>query len=85
MILETCVDCILEKLTKTKKTSATRSGGLLEVMHTKISRPYSSTFCGNKYFLTFINDFSRYGYVYLIKEKSDVLEKFKIFKTEAEN
>ena len=39
----------------------------------------------NKYFLTFIDDFLRYGYIYLIKEKSDALEKFKIFKTEVKN
>ena len=48
--LDTCVDCIRGKLTKTKKKSATRSSDLLEVMHTDISGPYSSTFCRNKYF-----------------------------------
>ena len=36
------------------------------------------------FFLTFIDDFSRYGYLYLIQEKSDVLEKFKVFKLEVE-
>ena len=35
-------------------------------------------------FLTFIDDFSRYGYLYLIKEKSDALDKFKVFKLEVE-
>ena len=35
-------------------------------------------------FFTFIDDFSRYGYVFLIKEKSEVLEKFKIFKLQVE-
>ena len=32
--------------------------------------------------MTFIDDFSRYGYVYLISHKSEALERFKIFKTE---
>lgn len=44
----------------------------------------SSTLCGNKYFITFIDDFSRYGYVHLINEKSDAFERFKIFKLEVE-
>ena len=32
--------------------------------------------------MTFIDDFSRYGYVYLISHKSEALDRFKIFKTE---
>ena len=37
------------------------------------------------YFITFTDDFSRYGYVYLLKNKSDSFEKFKEFKAEVEN
>jgi hypothetical protein len=33
-------------------------------------------------FITFTDDFSRYGYIYPIKEKSEVLVKFNIFKAE---
>jgi hypothetical protein len=36
-------------------------------------------------FITFTDDFSRYGYIYPIKEQSEALDKFKIFKTEVEN
>jgi hypothetical protein len=36
-------------------------------------------------FITFTDDFSRYGYIYPIKERSEVLDKFKIFKAEVEN
>ena len=71
-------------MTKTKKKGANRSLNVLEIIHKDVSGPYSLTICGNKYFLTFIDDFSRYGYVFLIKEKSEVLEKFKIFKLEVE-
>ena len=35
--------------------------------------------------LTFTNDFIRYGYVYLLKHKSDSFKKFKEFKVEVEN
>ena len=31
----------------------------------------------HKYFITFIDDYSRYGFVELIREKSDSLEAFK--------
>ena len=34
---------------------------------------------GARYFLTFIDDFSRFTFVYLIKEKSEVIDKFKDF------
>ena len=72
------------KLTKIKKKSATRSQNLLEIVHTNISGPCSTTLCDNKYFITFIDDFFRYGYVYLIKEKIDALEMFKVFRTKVE-
>jgi hypothetical protein len=34
---------------------------------------------GNEYFMVFIDDFSKYNYVYLIKDKSDEFERFKEF------
>ena len=83
--IESCVDCIKGKLTKTrKKQGAARSSDLLELIHTDISGPYSHSLCGKSFFVTFIDDFSRYGYVYLISHKSEALERFKIFKTEVE-
>jgi hypothetical protein len=36
-------------------------------------------------FITFIDDYSRYGYIYPIKERSEALDKFKIFKAEVGN
>ena len=40
---------------------------------------------GYRYFLTFTNDLSRYGYIYLMKHKSETFEKFKEFQSEVEN
>ncbi|GKA70136.1 retrotransposon protein, putative, ty1-copia subclass [Tanacetum coccineum] len=37
------------------------------------------------YFVTFTDDFSRYGYVYLLKHKHEVFETFKLFQKEVEN
>jgi hypothetical protein len=36
-------------------------------------------------FITFTDDYSRYGYIYPIKERSEALDKFKIFKAKVGN
>ena len=40
---------------------------------------------GYRYVLTLTDDLSRYGYVYLMKHKSETFEKFKEFQNEVEN
>jgi len=40
---------------------------------------------GKRYFLTFIDDCTRFCYVYLLKIKDEVLHYFKIYKAEVEN
>nr|GEY80515.1 hypothetical protein [Tanacetum cinerariifolium] len=45
----------------------------------------SATKDGKRYYVTFTDDFSRYGYVYLIKHKSDTFEVFKRYQNEVEN
>src|SRR4051812_41847867 len=40
---------------------------------------------GYRYFVPFTDDLSRYGYIYLMKHKSDTFEKFKEFQSEVEN
>nr|GEY45739.1 zinc finger, CCHC-type [Tanacetum cinerariifolium] len=40
---------------------------------------------GASYFVTFTDDFSRYGYVYLLNHKHEVFENFKVFQKEVEN
>jgi hypothetical protein len=42
--------------------------------------PISSPFSGCKYFLTFIDDFSRRTWVYFLKLKSEVFDKFLAYK-----
>ena len=66
-----CVDCIKGQQTKHTKKGATRSEELLEIVHTDIYGPFDSPSFGNeKYFITFIDNFSRYYYIYLLHEKS---------------
>ena len=40
---------------------------------------------GHRYFTAFTDNYSRYGYIYLIHDKSKFLVTFKIFKEEIEN
>jgi len=37
-----------------------------------------------RYFITFINDYSQYMYLYLLGSKDEALDAFKDFKTEVE-
>ena len=63
-----------------------RSNELLGLVHSDVYGPISvSARGGFSYFVTFTDDHSRYGYVFLIKNKSEVFEKFKEFKSVAEN
>jgi len=39
----------------------------------------------HEYFITFIDDYTRYGYLYLLHGKSQSLNMFKIYKAEVEN
>jgi hypothetical protein len=85
--LDYCIDCIKEKYAKqVKKGEAKRSARVLEIVHTNICGPFSiKSVDGFDSFITFTDDFSHYGYIYPIKERSEALDKFNIFKVEVEN
>ena len=64
-------------------TKRLRDKDYLEVMHANVYRPFNvHVHGGHEYFITFIDDYSRYGYFYLMHMKFDVLDKFKKFKVE---
>ncbi|GKB30530.1 retrotransposon protein, putative, ty1-copia subclass [Tanacetum coccineum] len=63
-----------------------RAKDLLGLIHTDVCGPFKITSRqGASYFVTFTDDFSRYGYVYLLKHKHEVFETFKVFQKEVEN
>ena len=63
-----------------------RSNNLLEIIHTDVCSPMGvEAHSGYRYSLTFTDDLSRYGYIYLMKHKSETFEKFKEFQSEVEN
>ena len=84
---DTCEPCHMDKMTLTPFSGVMeRVSELLEIIHTDVCGPMStSTRGGYCYFLTFIDDLSRYGYIYLMKHKSETFEKFKEFQNEVEN
>jgi hypothetical protein len=83
---EQCIDCIKGKYIKQIKKNAKRSAGILEIIHTDICGLFPiAAVDGYDSFITFTNDYSHYGYIYPIKERSEALDKFKIFKAEVEN
>ena len=80
-----CVDCIKGKQTKHTKKSATRSRELFEIIHTYICGSFdTSSFGKEKYFIIFIDDFSCYGYIYLLHEKSQAVNALEVHITEVE-
>jgi hypothetical protein len=82
-----CIDCIKGKYAKqVKKGEVKRSVRVLEIIHMDICGLFPIKYvAGFDSFITFMADFSRYDYIYPLKNLSEVLDKFKIFKTEVEN
>ncbi|KAK9009221.1 hypothetical protein V6N11_035766 [Hibiscus sabdariffa] len=63
-----------------------RASDLLGLIHSDVCEPMNTQARGGyQYFITFTDDFSRYGYIYLMRHKSEFLEKFKELKNEVQN
>jgi hypothetical protein len=76
---DTCEPCLLGKMTRTPFTEIVkRASDLLGIIDTDVCGPMSVATCnGYCYFMTFTDDLSRYGYIYLMKHKSKTFEKLK--------
>jgi len=63
-------------------TCIQKETNLLELIHSDVCDGNDVLTCGGKiYFLTFIDNFSKYCYVYLINHKHEFFENFKIYKS----
>ncbi|KAJ9541247.1 hypothetical protein OSB04_027753 [Centaurea solstitialis] len=76
---DNCESCLSGKMTKEPfNNDNERASDLLEIVHTDVCGPSSHEARGGyRYFITFTDDFSRYGYVYLMRHKSESFEKFR--------
>jgi transposase InsO family protein len=85
--IDICEACIEGKHHRSKfPTSIKQAEEPLELVHSdvcgKINVP---SLGGAEYFLTFIDDKSRYVWVYFLKQKSEVFERFLEWKAQVEN
>ena len=82
-----CKGCAKRKNIKNPfRKSETKTKGTLELIHSDVCGPMSSTsLSGFEYYITFIDDYSRKTWIYFLKAKSEVFEKFKEFKALIEN
>ncbi|KAL6278328.1 hypothetical protein ACE6H2_021929 [Prunus campanulata] len=75
-----CDSCQLSKSTRLPfNSSKSRANKPFEIVHSDIWGPTIESFDGYKYFVTFVDDFSRTTWLYLLKFKSDLMNVFKDF------
>ncbi|KAL1214091.1 Retrovirus-related Pol polyprotein from transposon TNT 1-94 [Cardamine amara subsp. amara] len=81
-----CEVCVHAKLTKTPSPQVQRTTEPLGLIHTDLcDLKFIQTRGGKKYFVTFIDDHTKYCYVYLLRSKDEALSKFQEYKLEVEN
>uniref|UniRef100_A0ABD2WA73 Integrase catalytic domain-containing protein n=1 Tax=Trichogramma kaykai TaxID=54128 RepID=A0ABD2WA73_9HYME len=81
-----CSTCAIAKMTREPFESRVRYAAKpLEVIHTNVCGPLRTTSKGGaRWFVTFIDEHTRFCHVYLMKEKSQVTERFVEFKNMVE-
>jgi hypothetical protein len=80
---EICEECVKSKQHRGNfsKDAVSKTKSTLEVVYSDVCAPMQvDSYGGNKYFVSFIDDFSRKMWTYLISKKSEVLGVFKKFK-----
>ena len=84
---EKCPSCVEAKFVKKpSRTVKTRETSLLELIHTDLAVFRNTVSRGGKhYYITFIDDYSRYARVYLLRNKDEAEQSFINFKFEVEN
>ena len=82
-----CHVCMqLKQPRKPHKATVARELEPLELIHSNLCEMNDElTKGGKRYFMTFIDDYTRFCYVYLLKSKDKTLHYFKIYKAEVEN
>lgn len=74
-----CVTCAVNKIAATpyKNYANVQTKNILELVHTDLCGPIGvKSVGGSSYFITFIDDYSRYISTYFLKNKSDAYEAF---------
>ena len=76
--MKTCESCLIGKMTKTPfSRHRERANELLALVYTDVCGSMTTQVRGGySYFITFMKDLSRFGYVYLMKYKFEAFDKF---------
>ena len=84
--LSKCQICDTSKLTKKMCGLVSRETKLLELIHSNLGDLKQTMIRGgNKFYVTFIDDYSRFIGVYLLRNKDETFDMFLIYKAEVEN
>ena len=84
--LQTCESYLLGKITKSPfKEKGEWAINILSLVYSDVCGSMSiSAKGGFNYFITFTDNLSKYGYIHLIKYKSELFEMFKLFHKKVE-
>jgi hypothetical protein len=82
-----CEHCVYGKQSQVRFPSgATRANGILELVHSDVFGPVLvPSLGGSLYYVSFIDDFFRKTWIYFLRKKLEVFEKFEEFKSLVEN
>jgi hypothetical protein len=85
--VDICEHCIYGKQNRVRFPSrAIREKMILELIHSDVFGPIPiPSLGGSMYYVSFINYFSKNTWIYFLRKKSEVFEKFKEFKSLVEN
>ena len=84
--LSKCQICATSKPTKKTCSSVTRETKLLELIHSDLGDlKQTMTRGGKKFYVTFIDDYSRFARIYLLRSKDEAFDMFLRYKAEVEN
>jgi histone deacetylase 1/2 len=82
LVCDSCQRAKVHQLPYSRSSHCTNSP--LELVHSDVWGPAISSVGGFRYYVSFVDDFSRYTWIYLIKRKSDVEKSFYHFQTHVE-
>lgn len=84
--IDFCEPCIKGKMSRKPFEIRTRSERISEIIHTDVCGPISPTsYNGEKYSVTFIDDYSNFTVIYPMKGRNEVYERLKQFVKFAQN
>jgi hypothetical protein len=82
LVCDSCQRAQIHQLSFNKSTHVTYAP--LQLVHTDVWGPAVTSVGGFRYYVSFVDDFSRFTWLYLLKQKSDVQHAFSLFQTHVE-